>query len=62
MTPQEWRPTGIHLGILLFNIYTSELPNTVSRKYAYPNDLAIIRADGDWHAVVSAHQRHGNYG
>jgi len=31
---------------LLFNIYISNLPNTVSRKYAYADDLAIMHADG----------------
>jgi len=38
----------------LFNIYTSDLPATVSRKYAYADDLAIIHADGDWLAVEGA--------
>jgi len=36
---------------LLFNIYISVLPATVSRKYAYADDLAIMHADGDWRAV-----------
>jgi len=36
---------------LLFNIYISDLPITVSRKCAYPDDLAIMHADGDWQAV-----------
>jgi len=27
------------------------LPNIVSRKYVYADDLAIIHADGDWQAV-----------
>jgi len=31
----------------LLNIYTSDLTTTVSRKYAYANDLAIMHADGD---------------
>jgi len=38
---------AIRPGILLFNIYTSDLPTTVSRKYVYANNLAIIHADGD---------------
>jgi len=32
----------------LLNIYISDLPTTVSRKYAYTDDLAIMHADGDW--------------
>ena len=33
---------------LLFNIYTYDLPTTISRKYAHADDLAIMHADGDW--------------
>jgi len=40
-------PQGSVLAPLLFNIYTSDLPTTVSRKYAYADDLAIMHADGD---------------
>ena len=40
-------PQGFVLA-LLFNIYTSALPTTVSRKYAYANNLATMHADGDW--------------
>jgi len=32
-------------------MYISDLPTTVSRKYAYADDLAIMHADGDWQAV-----------
>jgi len=39
---------------LLFNIYISHLPTTVSRKYAYADDQAIMHADGDWQAVEGA--------
>jgi len=39
------------LAPLLFNIYISDLPTTISRKYAYADDLAIIHVDGDWQAV-----------
>jgi len=44
-------PYGSVLSPLLFNIYISDLPTTISRKYAYADDLAIMRADGDWQAV-----------
>jgi len=36
------------------SIYISDLPTTVSRKYAYADDLAIMHADGDWLAVEGA--------
>jgi len=39
------------LAPILLNIYISDLPNIVSRKYAYADDLAILHADGDWQAV-----------
>ena len=42
-------PQGSVLAPLLF--YISDLPATVSIKYAYANDLAIIHADEDWQAV-----------
>jgi len=38
-------PQGSVLAPLLFNIYTSDLPATISRKYAYADDLAIMHAD-----------------
>jgi len=37
--------------LLLLNIYISDLPTTISRKYAYADNLAIMRGDGDWEAV-----------
>ena len=47
-------PQGSVLEPLLFNIYTSDLPATISRKYAYADDLAIMHADGHWLAVEGA--------
>jgi len=44
-------PQGSVLAPPLFNIYISDLPTTISRKYAYADDLAIMHADGDWQAV-----------
>ena len=44
-------PQGSVLALLLFNTYISDLPTTVSRKYAYADDLAIMHADGDLQAV-----------
>ena len=40
-------PQGSVLAPLLFNKYISDLPTTVSRKYAYADDLVIIHVDGD---------------
>jgi len=42
---------GSVLTPLLFNIYISDLPATISRKYAYADDLAIMHVDGDCQAV-----------
>jgi len=45
---------GSVLAPLLFNIYISDLPVTISRNYAYADDLAIMHVDGDWLAVGGA--------
>jgi len=45
-------PQGSVLAPLLFNIYTSDMPATISRKYAYADDLAIMHAD--WLVVEGA--------
>jgi len=42
---------GSLLAPLLFNICISDLPTTVSRKYAHAHDLATMCADGGWPAV-----------
>ena len=47
-------PQGSALAPLLFNTYISYLPTTVSRKYAYADDLTIMHADEDWQTVEGA--------
>jgi len=47
-------PQGSVLASLLFNIYISDLLTTISRKYAYDDDLGIMHADGNWQAVEGA--------
>jgi len=42
---------GSVLAPLLFNTYISDLTTTISGKYAYADDLAIMHAAGDWQAV-----------
>ena len=36
------------LALLLFNIYTYGLPSMISRKFAYSDDLALLRSSGNW--------------
>ena len=44
-------PQGSVLARLLFNIYTHDLPNTVSTKYAYSDDLAIVHPARKWETL-----------
>ena len=44
-------PQGSVLALILFNIYTYDLPSMTSQKYAYANDLALLYASRDWMAV-----------
>ena len=41
-------PQGSVLATLLFNIYVYDLPSTVSRRYAYADDLALLYSSDDW--------------
>ena len=39
---------GSVLPPLHFNIYTYDIPSITSKKFAYADDLAILRTSGDW--------------
>ena len=39
------------LAPFLFNIYMYELPDTISRTYAYADDLAILHSPRDWFSL-----------
>ena len=41
-------PQGSVLAPLLFNIYVYDLLSTVSRRYAYADDLALLYSSDDW--------------
>ena len=41
-------PQGSVFTSLLFNIYIHDLPSTISRKYAYADDLALLHSSRDW--------------
>ena len=44
-------PQGSVLAPLLFNICTHDLPVTVSRKFVYAEDLAIMHSAEDWQSL-----------
>ena len=46
-------PQGSVLAPLLFNIYIHDLPDTISRKYGYADDLAIPTAHWEWKKIES---------
>ena len=41
-------PQGSVLAPLLFNMYKHDFPSTISRKYAYADDLSLFYFTGDW--------------
>ena len=41
-------PQGSVLSLLLFNIYTYDLPSMISRKFVYADDLALLHSSGNW--------------
>ena len=51
---------GSFLAPLHFNIYMSDMPTTIFRKYAYADDLAIMHADGHSQTVEGALSKRGH--
>ena len=41
-------PQGSVLALLLFNIYTYDMPTMISRKFAYADDLALLHSSENW--------------
>ena len=48
---EEWRPTGIALGPILYNIYTFNLPSLLSKKYAYAGNLSLLHTLNNWKSL-----------
>lgn len=46
-------PQGSVLAPLLFNIYIHDLPDTISKKYGYADDLAILTTHREWKMIES---------
>ena len=49
--PKHSVPQVSVLALLLFNIYTCNLFETIGRKFAYANDLAIMYDASNWQAL-----------
>ena len=41
-------PQGSVLALLLFNIYTYDLPSMIFRKFVYADDLILLHSSGNW--------------
>lgn len=46
-------PQGSVLAPMLFNIYMHDIPDTLSKKYSYADDLAILTSDKSWEMIES---------
>ena len=46
-------PQGSVLAPMLFNIYIHDIPDTLSKKYGYADDLAILLSDKKWETIES---------
>ena len=44
-------PQGSVLAPMLFNIYFHDLPDTLSKKYGYTDDLAILLPNKNWETI-----------
>ena len=54
-------PQGSVLATLLFNIYTYDLPSTISQKYAYADDLALMHTSKDWKTYLERLEDFGGH-